>query len=84
MSDQPVAKASTYTRQHKTETQRQTSMPRAGFEPTIPVTKRPNLCLRLHSHQDQHTVYYPEIFLTIKKFAVSSAMNVGCPLTPAV
>jgi len=52
MSDQPVAKASTYTGQHKTETQRQTSMPQAGFEPTIPVTKRPNLCLRLHSHQD--------------------------------
>jgi hypothetical protein len=38
-SDQPVAKASTYTWQHDTETQRQTSMPRAGFESTIPVTK---------------------------------------------
>jgi hypothetical protein len=35
-SDQPVAKASTYTGQHNTETQRQTSMPRAGFEPTTP------------------------------------------------
>jgi hypothetical protein len=40
-SDQPVAKASTYTGQNNTETQRQTSMPRAGLEPTIPVTKRP-------------------------------------------
>jgi hypothetical protein len=34
-SDQPVAKASTYTGQHNTETQG------AGLEPTIPVTKRP-------------------------------------------
>jgi hypothetical protein len=39
-SDQPVAKVSTYTGQHNTETQRQTSMPQAGFEPTIPATKR--------------------------------------------
>jgi len=37
-SDQPVAKAYTYTRQHNTETRRQTSMLRAGFEPTIPST----------------------------------------------
>jgi hypothetical protein len=36
-SDQPVAEASTYTGQHK----RQTSMSRAGFEPAIPATKRP-------------------------------------------
>jgi hypothetical protein len=40
-SDQPVAKASTYTERHNTETQRQTSMPRVEFEHTIPVTKRP-------------------------------------------
>jgi hypothetical protein len=41
-SDQPVAKASTYTGKHNIETQRKTSMPpRAGFEPTVPVTKRP-------------------------------------------
>jgi uncharacterized protein YxeA len=32
-SDKPVAKASTYIRQHNTETQRQKSMVRAGFEP---------------------------------------------------
>jgi hypothetical protein len=37
-SDQPVAKASTYTGQHDTETWRKTSMPRTEFEPTIPVT----------------------------------------------
>jgi hypothetical protein len=36
-SDQPVAETSTYTGQHK----RQTSMPRARFEPTTPATKRP-------------------------------------------
>jgi hypothetical protein len=35
------SKDSTYTGQHNTETQRQTSMPRAGFKHTIPVTKRP-------------------------------------------
>jgi hypothetical protein len=45
--DQPVAKASTYTGQHNTETQRQTSMPRAGFEPSIPVTKWPRPTDRL-------------------------------------
>jgi hypothetical protein len=38
-SDQPVAKASTDTGQHNTERQRQTSMPQAGFEPTIPAAK---------------------------------------------
>jgi hypothetical protein len=37
MSDQPVAEASNYTGQHN----RQTSMPRAGFEPATPATKRP-------------------------------------------
>jgi hypothetical protein len=36
-SDQPVAEASTYTGQHN----RQTSMPRAGFKPATPATKRP-------------------------------------------
>jgi hypothetical protein len=41
MSDQPFAKASTDT--GNTETQRKTSMPRAGFKPTIPVTKQPSL-----------------------------------------
>jgi hypothetical protein len=40
-SDQPVAKASTYTGQHNTGTQEQTSMPPAVFKPTIPVTKQP-------------------------------------------
>jgi hypothetical protein len=40
-SDQFVAMATTYTGQHNTETHRQTSMPRAGFEPTIVVTKQP-------------------------------------------
>jgi hypothetical protein len=38
-SDQPVAEASTYTGQHN----RQTSMPRAGFEPATSATKRPEL-----------------------------------------
>jgi hypothetical protein len=37
MSDQPVTETSTYTGQHN----RQTSMPRAGFEPATPTTKRP-------------------------------------------
>jgi hypothetical protein len=40
MSDQPVAKASTYTRQQNTGTQKQTAMTRAGFERTSPVTKQ--------------------------------------------
>jgi hypothetical protein len=34
-------KASTYTGQHNTERRRQTSMPWAGLEPTIPTTNRP-------------------------------------------
>jgi hypothetical protein len=40
-SDQPVAKVSIYIGQHNTETQSQTSMPRAGFELTISIIKRP-------------------------------------------
>jgi hypothetical protein len=35
-----ICKASTYTGRHKTERRRQTSMPRAGLEPTIPVSER--------------------------------------------
>jgi hypothetical protein len=31
----------TYTRQYNIETQRQTTMPQAGFKPMIPVTKWP-------------------------------------------
>jgi hypothetical protein len=41
MSVQPVARISTYTGQHNTETQRQTSIPRAGLELTIAVPKQP-------------------------------------------
>jgi hypothetical protein len=40
-SNQPVAKASTYTGHLNTETQGQTYMPRAVFENTIRLTKRP-------------------------------------------
>jgi hypothetical protein len=40
-SDRSIAEASTYIGQHNTETQRQTSMTRAKFEPMIPETKRP-------------------------------------------
>jgi hypothetical protein len=40
-------KASTYTGQHKTERRRQTSMPRAGFEPAIPMFERPKTVLGL-------------------------------------
>jgi hypothetical protein len=38
-SDQPVAEVPTYTGQHINT--RQTSMPRAGFEPAIAATKPP-------------------------------------------
>jgi hypothetical protein len=48
-SDQPVSKASTYTGQYNTAIQRQTSMSRAGFEITIPATKRP----RPRGHRDR-------------------------------
>jgi hypothetical protein len=37
MGDQPYRKAATYTGQHKQNKCRQISMPRAGFESTIPV-----------------------------------------------
>jgi hypothetical protein len=40
-----VTKASTYTGQHSTERRGRTSMLRVGFEPTIPVTKRPRHAL---------------------------------------
>jgi hypothetical protein len=38
-SYQPIAKTSTCTGQHSIKTQRQTSVPRAAFEPTIPVNQ---------------------------------------------
>jgi len=40
-------KVSTYTGQHNTERRRQTSMPRAGFEPAIPILERPKIVLAL-------------------------------------
>jgi hypothetical protein len=39
--------ASTYTGQHNTERRRQTYMPRAGFEPVIPMFERPKTVLGL-------------------------------------
>jgi hypothetical protein len=62
-TDQTVAKASTYTGQHNTETQ--TSMPRAGLEPTIPVTKQPSL--RPRDHWDRLRI----IILRVIKFLVN-------------
>jgi hypothetical protein len=53
-TDEPVAKASTDTGQHNVETQRRTSMSWSGFEPTIPVTKRPIRTLRPLCHWDRH------------------------------
>jgi hypothetical protein len=38
--DQPVARPPTYTGQHKQNKLRRTSMPRMGFEPTIPAFER--------------------------------------------
>jgi hypothetical protein len=53
--DQHVAKASIYTGQHNTETSRQTSMPWARFEPTIPITMRPiSTPFRPRGHRYQH------------------------------
>jgi hypothetical protein len=42
VGDQSSAKASTYTEKH-----RHTSMPRAGFEPVIPMFERPKTVLAL-------------------------------------
>jgi hypothetical protein len=41
MSDQLVARISTYAGQHNTETERQTSMPRAGLELMIAIPEQP-------------------------------------------
>jgi hypothetical protein len=41
--DQLIAEASTYTGQHKCKHKRQTTMPRAGFEPAIPAKMRPQI-----------------------------------------
>jgi hypothetical protein len=40
-SDQPVAETSTYTGQHNIDNKRQASIPREGFEPATPASKRP-------------------------------------------
>jgi hypothetical protein len=45
--DQSSAKASTYIGQHNTEKRRHTSMPRAGFEPAIPMFEQPKTVLAL-------------------------------------
>jgi len=46
MSDQPIAETSTYTGQHIYKHNRQTSMPRAGFQPAIPANQvAADLCL---------------------------------------
>jgi hypothetical protein len=47
VEDQFSAKASTYTGQHNTEKHRNTSMPRTGFETTIPMFERPKTVLAL-------------------------------------
>jgi hypothetical protein len=41
------AQGSTYTGQHNTEKHRHTSMPRAEFEPVIPIFERPKTVLAL-------------------------------------
>jgi hypothetical protein len=40
MGDQPCREAATYTGQHKENKRKQTSMPRGGFELTIPGFER--------------------------------------------
>jgi hypothetical protein len=47
--DQSSAKASNYTGQYNTQKHRHTSMPRAGFEPAIPMFERPKTVLVLDS-----------------------------------
>jgi hypothetical protein len=47
VGDQSSAKASTYTGQHNTERRRHTSVPRAGFEPAIPMFEWPKTVLDL-------------------------------------
>jgi hypothetical protein len=41
IGDRPIAKASTYTRQHNTKQSRHTAMPPVGFESMIPVSELP-------------------------------------------
>jgi hypothetical protein len=46
--DRPIRNASTYTGQHNTEKRGHTSVPRAGFEPTISVFERSKIiCVQL-------------------------------------
>jgi hypothetical protein len=52
-SDQLVVQASTDTGLHNIQTQRQTSMPRAEFEPAIRATKRRRRSLRARGHRDR-------------------------------
>jgi hypothetical protein len=42
-----LRKASTYTGKHNRERRKQTSMPRGGFEPAIPMFERPKTVLAL-------------------------------------
>ena len=54
MSDQPVAKADTYTAHNKQKSR--TSIPSAGFESAIPATQQlKGLCLRRQDYRDQFT-----------------------------
>jgi hypothetical protein len=71
-SDQPVAETYTYTGQHK----RQTSMPRAGFEPATAATKQPQTyALDRAAHWDRHTIVYQTVFLRLVTKQKSSMAN---------
>jgi hypothetical protein len=56
--DQSSAKASTYTGQHNTERRRHTSMPRAGFEPAIPMFEWPKTVLAL---EQWYSTFFPPV-----------------------
>jgi len=57
-SDQPVSKASTYTGQHNSERQGQTSTSYAGFEPTFSGSKRPTPKTYASYSAPTETVWY--------------------------
>jgi hypothetical protein len=62
-NDHPIAEVSTYTRQHNTERQGQTSMPQAGFEPTVSACNRPRPTPQTARPPEPaaNPRYYPEI-----------------------
>jgi len=78
-ANQPIAKATTFTGHHNIEKHGHTSMPREGFEPTIPKFERLKTvrALRLRGYWDRQIINYPDIFTSKSRTTTSLNRKMG-------